>query len=68
MKWKRVKGAQLGKDKITGQLKPMINPHVSESGAMSETFGNGYPQTLSDLEDKFSDYNYKFEKTCEPKQ
>ncbi|XP_060079250.1 homeobox protein Hox-B6-like [Ylistrum balloti] len=67
MKWKRVKGAQLGKDKITGQIKPLISPHVSENNAMTEHFGDNYQQTLSDLEDKFADYNYKFEKTCESK-
>ena len=24
MKWKRVKGAQMAKDKVTGQLKPVV--------------------------------------------
>ena len=33
MKWKRVKGAQMAKDKVTGQLKPVTTsppPHLSE--------------------------------------
>lgn len=33
MKWKRVKGAQMAKDKVTGQLKPVTTsppPNVSD--------------------------------------
>ena len=32
MKWKRVKGAQLVRDKVTGQLKPLMTPCVTSSG------------------------------------
>lgn len=34
MKWKRVKGAKLVKDKVTGQLKPILPPNVSVKGDM----------------------------------
>lgn len=33
MKWKRVKGAQLVRDKVTGQLKPLMTPCVTSSGS-----------------------------------
>ncbi|XP_046380966.1 homeobox protein MOX-1-like [Haliotis cracherodii] len=34
MKWKRVKGAQLVRDKVTGQLKPLMTPCVTSSGGV----------------------------------
>ncbi|KAK3105949.1 hypothetical protein FSP39_009336 [Pinctada imbricata] len=32
MKWKRVKGTKLVKDKVDGQLKPIMAPNISSSG------------------------------------
>ena len=29
MKWKRTKGAQMARDKVTGQLKPMVHPSAA---------------------------------------
>ncbi|XP_041371377.1 homeobox protein MOX-2-like [Gigantopelta aegis] len=36
MKWKRVKGTKLVKDKVDGQLKPIMAPNVTSSTSMNE--------------------------------
>jgi hypothetical protein len=36
MKWKRVKGTKLVKDKVDGQLKPIMAPNITSTNASSE--------------------------------
>jgi hypothetical protein len=33
MKWKRVKGTKLVKDKVDGQLKPIMAPNISSTAS-----------------------------------
>jgi hypothetical protein len=53
MKWKRVKGTKLVKDKVDGQLKPVMADNVTSTNPAP------YPPTLSDtvtsLTDSLSD-------------
>ena len=36
MKWKRVKGTKLAKDKVDGHVKPIMAPNVSSTDGMEE--------------------------------
>lgn len=68
MKWKRVKGAQLVKDKVTGQLKPVLNVHATESSPL-ESYSENYSESLENINDKYLDsYNFKCDKDIDNRQ
>ncbi|CAC5365279.1 MEOX [Mytilus coruscus] len=48
MKWKRVKGTKLVKDKVDGQLKPIMAPNITSTNANSE-IEDSQRTTLCDL-------------------
>lgn len=59
MKWKRVKGAQLVKDKVTGQLKPLMTSSVTSTGSPIRSFGESLKDANSLIKTTDFDYNEK---------
>ncbi|GAB1600806.1 motor neuron and pancreas homeobox protein 1 [Argonauta hians] len=56
MKWKRVKGAQLVKDKVTGQLKPLMTSSVTSTGSPIRVFGDSLKEGNAII--KQTDFDY----------
>lgn len=56
MKWKRVKGAQLVKDKVTGQLKPLMTSSVTSTGSPIRAYGDSLKDGNSVI--KQTDFDY----------
>lgn len=59
MKWKRVKGAQLVKDKVTGQLKPLMTSSVTSTGSPLRPFGESLKDPNSVIKQTDFDYHEK---------
>ncbi|WAR05161.1 MEOX2-like protein [Mya arenaria] len=45
MKWKRVKGTKLAKDKVDGNVKPIMAPNVSSTDTIDEMHHGVLPDT-----------------------